>query len=191
MRPRIMTAIGRMRSCMPARRRPCQPRSARARLIERPPRNPALRGSERRSKHVTLKPRWASRVASKAPTRPAPTIVMGGDFIEGSAKIAPAGYRFDQATAIHVAVVQRRRCGTDDVGFAPVDHDRIVLQMLEQLASRFARSLDPQRQLAAASRRSPLAWRFRAHRRRVRGSAIPDSRSALSTFRAALAKPAR
>src|SRR5574337_106506 len=71
MRPRIITASLPMRSRNPATRRPCQPRSAKARLIERPPRKPWMRGSGRRSNTVTANPRCASKVAESAPTRPA------------------------------------------------------------------------------------------------------------------------
>ena len=47
MRPRIITARSSTSSAKPAVRKACSPRSARARLIERPPMKPARRGSGR------------------------------------------------------------------------------------------------------------------------------------------------
>src|SRR5690606_32441004 len=75
MRPRIITAWSSTARSASAARSACSPRSASARLIERPPAYPCRRGSPRRSNTSTRQPRRASRVASRAPARPAPMMV--------------------------------------------------------------------------------------------------------------------
>ena len=76
MRPRIGIMSFATSASMPARRSAAMPRAASARLIERPPRGAAYEKRGPRSMTTGFRPRRASRIASKLPAGPPPTMAM-------------------------------------------------------------------------------------------------------------------
>src|SRR5690348_18259084 len=120
--------------------------------MDRPPRNPRTRGSGRRSKTSTANPRWASRVASNVPTRPAPTTVMDGFVFMGSTRATPCLHRVGVAQAIGERVVERRGRDAHHVGLAPVAQNAVRHQMLEQRFAGVATGPHAHRKLRAATR---------------------------------------
>ncbi len=154
--PRNLINSGRTAGITPHRSNARIPRSARARLMERPESTGPMRGSARRSNTDTAKPRRASASASSDPARPAPTMFTGcGCVTLIGWRTRRFGESFRKAEDVLKAVIERDQRDPQHIRCAPVT---------EQLHAPAARQTParPRSQASSPDARSTTAVRLGA-----------------------------